>query len=87
MYTNVSYLTLTQYSGTWINGQREGVGELQFAGHRYKGNFIGDQVTCGWYKNDILVPVKYKIMRLGTVQYCSFAHVFIAATWKWKVSV
>ena len=36
--------THAQYAGTWVNGRREGVGELVFASYKYKGNFTGDQV-------------------------------------------
>ena len=30
--------------GGWVNGRREGVGELIFANYKYKGNFSSDQV-------------------------------------------
>ena len=33
-----------QYVGQWVNGRREGTGELIFPGYKYKGNFLGDQV-------------------------------------------
>ena len=36
--------TGTRYVGTWINGKREGAGELIHANHRFQGGWIADQV-------------------------------------------
>lgn len=37
-----------KYEGGWVNGKKEGTGELVFANYIYKGHFSGDQVRC-WY--------------------------------------
>ena len=34
-----------KYVGGWVNGRREGVGELIFPNYKYKGNFSADQVS------------------------------------------
>ena len=42
VYTFVS--SGVKYQGTWVNGRREGTGELIFDNYQYKGHFTGDQV-------------------------------------------
>ena len=52
LYDNITSLSLPpsnlssfyQYTGQWINGRREGSGELLFPGYKFKGNFIDDNV-------------------------------------------
>ena len=34
-----------KYVGAWVNGRREGVGEIVFPNYTYKGNFTADQVS------------------------------------------
>ena len=33
-----------KYVGNWLNGRREGIGELLFSNCKYKGQFASDQV-------------------------------------------
>ena len=46
--------------GGWVNGRREGVGELIFSNYKYKGNFSADQVTITYitaiYMYTSLIP-------------------------------
>ena len=34
-----------QYVGTWVNGQREGAGQLMHSNHKFAGNFKTDMVN------------------------------------------
>lgn len=38
-----------KYVGSWVNGRREGVGEIVFPQYTYKGNFTADQVSYVMY--------------------------------------
>lgn len=48
-----------KYAGNWLNGRREGIGELLFPNCKYRGQFASDQVWC-WTCNSLtLINLSY----------------------------
>ena len=64
--THKDYLLVLQFVGTWVNGVREGTGEVIFSCYNFQGQFSKDQVCIEIFRrscdnNILLAPGRRKI--------------------------